>query len=569
MTKLRAAITIIVAAYLLLLLGDRFVLVQLFFERDGVPIAIAVIQAAAIIGAGWLARRARASDPILDFAIGYPIFGAICFLVGLVHVSAATMTTLLVIFAFAGVWSMVRHRGALSLPEATPGSAAVLVLIAIAAFVAAQAPPSSLDELAYHLAVPHAWVIAGRAIDLPLISHSYFPLGIESAELVPLSLLDPLRGGIASHFVHFLSAIATTLLMFRTTRSLFVTAAIAATPALAITAGWSLVDWPLLGVCVALYAAIEEEDTPALAASIAAGLLTKYTFVPFAVLLLIGARQWRGIWPGLVAGSLFFIRNLVLTGNPIAPFLSAGAPHVAGYRVPYLSDYVFEGHFIDEALGVSILILCVMMTGRVVHPVIAGAIALFFLAPSSRILLPFLAVPAMTAAPRVRRTAAVLLGVAIAVQLALLGFFTERSEAASLLTGTASDEQYLGKVRPSYTPVAWLNAALPAHSRTLVIGLNETYWFTRDVRGGGNFDGPRVSAYLSEPTPDALYAKIRREGITHVAVVAAAPSTTVPQKIDERQTDLSPIARRTLSGMLDQYAAAVESRGNATLFTLR
>src|SRR6266571_1341003 len=84
MTKLRAVITIIVAAYLLLLLIDRFVLVQLFFERDGISIAIAIIEAAAIVGTGWLARRAREPDPVLDFVVGYPIFGAICFLVALI-----------------------------------------------------------------------------------------------------------------------------------------------------------------------------------------------------------------------------------------------------------------------------------------------------------------------------------------------------------------------------------------------------------------------------------------------------------------------------------------------------
>jgi len=569
MAKVRFVITIVAAAYLLLLLGDRFVLVELFFERDGAAIALAVLEAAAIVGAGWLARRARESDPILDFVIGYPIFGAVCFLIGLLRVSVATMTTVVVIFAFAGAWSMIRKRAEWSMPNATPGSAAVLGLIAVAGFIAAQTPPSSLDELAYHLAIPHAWVTAGRAIDLPLISHSYFPLGIESADLVPLALLDPLRGGIASHFLHLVSAIATTLLIFRTTRSLFVTAAIAATPALAITAGWSLVDWPLLGVCVALYAAIEADDAAALGASIAAGLLTKYTFVPFAILLLIGARRWRGVWPGLVAGSLFFIRNLVLTGNPIAPFLSATAPHVAGYRTPFLSDYVFEGHFIDEVLGVSIVILCVMMTGRVALPVIAGAIGLFFLAPSSRILLPFLAIPAMTAGPRVKRTMAVLIGLAIAMQLALLGFSTERSEAMTLLDGVATDEQYLTKVRPSYAAVSWLNAVLPPRSRTLVVGLNETYWFTHDVRGGGNFDGPRVSAYLSEPTPEALYAKLRREGITHVAVIANPPATTVQQKIAERETQLSPAARRTLAETLNGFVSNVTARGSATLFTLR
>jgi len=79
------------------------------------------------------------------------------------------------------------------------------------------------------------------------------------------------------------------------------------------------------------------------------------------------------------------------------------------------------------------------------------------------------------------------------------------------------------------------------------------------VRGGGNVDGPRVSAYLEQPTPDALYAKLKSDGITHVAVVSLPPPTTV----------LSPAAQRMLAQTLDHYAAGVASRGAATVFTLK
>ena len=67
---------------------------------------------------------------------------------------------------------------------------------------------------------------------------------------------------------------------------------------------------------------------------------------------------------GLAAGSVFFIRNLILTANPIAPFLSAAAPHVTGYRAPFLSDYVFDPHFLDEGLGASLLAVCSLSAGR-------------------------------------------------------------------------------------------------------------------------------------------------------------------------------------------------------------
>ena len=106
--------------------------------------------------------------------------------------------------------------------------------------------------------------------------------------------------------------------------------------------------------------------------------------------------------------------------------------------------------------------------------------------------------------------------------------------------------------------------------RALVVGLNETFWFARRVRGGGNFDGPRVSRYLEAPTAEALYARLKHDGITHVAVVApAAATTTSPQKLSERAGSLTPEAQRTLAQTLDHYASSVTSRGAATVFTLR
>jgi hypothetical protein len=450
--------------------------------------------------------------------------------------------------------------------------AMAVVAVFVVAFVAAQAPPSSLDELAYHLAVPHTWVLEGRVIELPLLSQSYFPLGIESADLLPLLLLGSSDGGVTSHFLHLFAAIATTLLVARRTKSWLATAAIVTTPALAITAGWSLVDWPLAGLFVALFVALEDEDLDTASAATAAGLLTKYTFAPFA-LVAWGIFWWRKRriphWQVLV-GAVFFVRNLIVAGNPFAPFLGADAPHVSGFRALALADYIFEGTFIDEALGASLVMLPVFAAGGIALASIAIAVALFFLAPSSRILVPFLVVPAVSAAPELRRRVfSVLVAIAVVVQTFLVIWFAARTNAFSLLAASATEEQYLRKQRPSYAAIEWLNLQLPPDSRTLLVGHGETYWFTRRVRGGGNFDGPRVSRYLDVPTPEALRERLRKDGITHVAVMAAPLPTTDEQKLAERQTTLSPGAQRMLSQTLDRYASNMIARDNATLFTLR
>ena len=561
---MRRIFAIVIAIYLLLVLIDRFVLVELLFQRVAIPVLFAIAAALACIGTGFLARRGR-RDFAVNLLVGYPIFGTICFLVGLFKISPWTMVPVVGILGGVGLLSggaAFRPPGGLK-----PAATLALALIAISAFIAAQAPPSTLDELAYHLAVPWSWVKEGRAIALPLNSHSYFPMGVESADLPSLSILGNVSGGIASHFLHLFAAIAVTVLLLRRTGQFpILTAAIVATPALALTAGWSLVDWVLLGVAVAL---VEAEDDATLAAALGAGLLTKYTFIPIALIALLVTRRFRGVLPGVAIGSIFFIRNLILTGNPIAPFLGALAPHVAHYRAgAFISDYIFDGRFIDESLGASVLMTIPLAAGLLSWILIGGGIALFALAPSARLLVPFFAIPAARALPP-SRPMRVLLAIAMVLQLFLIGFFTDRTEAFSLLAGRLSDGQYLARVRPMVGTIAALDAALPSNSRTLVIGLSETYWFQHRVRGGGNFDGPRVSAYLDTGSIDALYARLRRDGITHVAVISAPLPTTEAKKVEERDTTLSDPAKRTLAQMLDRYAANVTQRGSATLFALR
>ena len=566
---MRRITTLILAAYLLLVLFDRFVLVELLVRRVGIAILFAIAAALACVGTGFLARRLN-RDLALNFIVGYPIFGTICFLIALLKISPWTMVPIVGILGGVGAAALGRSAEGES-PAATPRPFATIAIVAVltAGFIAAQAPPTTLDELSYHLAVPWTWVKEGRAIDLPLISHSYFPLGVESADIPFLAALGT-DGGVASHFLHLLVAVAVVALLLRSTKDCpILTAAIIATPALALTAGWSLVDWIVLGISLALIMALEADDLTTVTAAVGAGLLTKYTFIPIALIAILVTRKFRGVLPGLAIGSIFFIRNLILIGNPIAPFLGALAPHVAHYRAgAFLSDYIFDGRFIDESLGISMFIACTLATSVLSWVLIGAGALLFALAPSARLLVPFLALPAARALPP-SRPIRVLLAIAIAVQLFLVAFFTDRTEAFALLSGRLSDDQYLAKSRPSTSTIAALDAELPATSRTLVIGLSETYWFRHRVRGGGNFDGPRVSAYLDAGSADALRARLGRDAITHVAVIAAPVPTENASKLEERETALSDAARRTLSQMLDRYAATVVQRGNATLFTLR
>ena len=564
MSLARRIIAAVIACYLLLVFLDRFVLVELLVRRIGVPFLLACLVALACVGAGFLARREHGLAE--NLAVGYPIFGTICFLIGWLRISTWTMVPLVAIFAIVGGLSVVPAPSPARTAEGGGPPLFAIALVILCAFVAAQAPPNSLDEVAYHLAIPWTWVKEGRAIDLPLLSHSYFPLGVESADL-PLFTLLGTNGGIASHFLHLFAVVATVALLFRD--DWLIVAAIVTAPVLAVTAGWSLVDWNLLAVALVLVRAAEDDDRTTMSAALAAGLLTKYTFIPVAAIVLITQRRWRGLIPGVVGGSVFFIRNTLLTGNPFAPFLSAMAPHVSHYRSgAYLSDYIFDGHFLDESLGASLLAACGGAIGITSLALMGAGVILFFLAPSARILVPFFALPASRASVS-WRPLRVVLGVAIAAQLLLLLYFVDRSGAVALISGHGSDQQFLAMARPSTTTIAAVDGALPANSRLLVIGLNETFWFQHRVRGGGNFDGPRMTRYLGAGTPEALYARLRADGITHVAIFTARPPTADEKKLEERQTPLSPAVQRGVAEMLNRYAASVTRQGEATLFALK
>ncbi|HEX7150958.1 MAG TPA: hypothetical protein VF618_05680 [Thermoanaerobaculia bacterium] len=566
MTKLRYWIAVAVALFAALTLLERFVLVELLVRRVSIPLFLALAEVLAIIAVGALVRRARPVDLPLDFLLGYPIFGALCFLVGTLKISAWTMVPLVVIGALGGAWMASQYGVTAGLGAPADGKrrsvVAILCIAVVLAcgFVFAQAPPASADEVAVHLNVPRTWALEERAIELPLIARSYFPLGIEAADL-PLFTMLGIDGGVASHFLHLVAAIATTLLIARRTQSWLATAAIVTTPALALTAGWSLADWPLAGICVALAVALESEDSRTSAVATAAGMLTKYTFFPFAVLAYAGALlmkkrvAWKPLTLAVVAGSLFLIRNLVLTGNPFAPFFGEDAMSLGGSRALYLADYIFHSSFIDEALGASLLALCVFATGRIAVLTLLGGLVLFFFAPTARVLLPFFIVPAMTAAQALeRRVFAIIVGVAIVVQTLLAVWFTERHTPFTLLAGSASETAYLTKQRPPYDDIAWINQTIPRGARTLVLGTNQTYWFTSRTRGG---DSARISRYVDLPTPDALYVRLKRDGITHVAVLPADSG------------ELGPTSQRMLARVLDLYASSMTSRGNVTVFALR
>lgn len=618
--------TLLLVALLAVFASDYLVL-RILAARLSLPLLLAGATIFAAFGTGRMLTRfvaARAypgtppprADAASDFLLGYPLFGLFAFLVATLSAGAVAQTLVLIAGIVLGALAL-RDLERQSDGDPCSDAARAIGWIGAALFLAlgflhAQAPAFTLDELAYHLAIPRQWAIAGSAIELPLLSHSYFPLGIESADLPAIAILGA-DGAIATHFVHLFAAAATALLLFRWLGTTAVGAAawlaIVSTPALLLTAGWAWNEWPLLGIVIVAvrsamqFAAGRAEESARLSMALAAGMLVKYTFAP-AALVIVGATFLavrrdrvrtaflvRGLIIAAIAGSAFLLRNLILTGNPLAPFFQDGAPAVSQFRwegslLATARGYLFHGQFLDEALGVALPSLAVagllvIATGTLHARLLCGgffvsAALLVSLAPSSRILIPFLAIPAAFAAASLsgaasrswRGIAALLLILAAGAQLHLAFFHTLRSGVAPLTAGVVSGEEFLAANRRGFLAIQAIDRALPLRSRTLVLGTNEIFWFSREVVGGGNADGPRISRWLASGD---LAAKLQRERVTHVAIVPAGlfvsegPSD---RRALERSTVLEPAAAEALQRFLATNGRELTSSDDFALYEI-
>src|SRR5688572_25860397 len=145
-----------------------------------VPLAAALIVALAALGLGWcaLAVAQRPSNESFEadldevFLIGIGVFGT---LIGLLAwFSVAVIPAVTVVMAVCGVAFFWKTRARYQWPAAIRPEALLLVPPVLLGLIAAMAPAVAPDELIYKLAVPHAYELYGRMVDLPLNSHSYF-----------------------------------------------------------------------------------------------------------------------------------------------------------------------------------------------------------------------------------------------------------------------------------------------------------------------------------------------------------------------------------------------------------
>jgi hypothetical protein len=624
----------------------RFSAASLVLERVLELAVGALLAASAAVGAGVLTtaastaivRRATKTasadvppDVPAEMLIGAASFGSLIALAAWSGFFSEAIVIGLALVA-GGYGVAVRWRAVSALVRSLRLSHVLVLSPPLAiALLAALAPVNTPDELVYKLAVPRTYLLFGGMVELPLNSNSYFPNSIYMADLAAMATGE--SGAKLFHFLLYLAALAVayrlSVRLIRATGvadgggALWPVVVLAWTPALAVIAGWAWAEWAMIGLALIsierLHACLDSgnaADLATAAAALGAAASAKYTalpwiavFVPVAIWRLRGNRQLVRLAAAcalivIMTGGLFYVRNAVWTGSPLAPFFLEGSPRVANFRsgaggwTELARGYdIFHPGIIDDSLGVAmpamvLLAPVALLAGGAlaVDLIVIGLAQLLVLvplAPTSR-LITLAAVPlaiAGTVATRrlvraagraVRLAAGALAGIAFFGQMLLVLFiFTTSWGFAPVLVGAESEEAYLARTRDYMPAYRWIETNTAPDAKLLLLGENRIFHLHRRAIAQGNLDGPRVAAWLAQwKSADDFADALRREGFTHVLVhkpwYRVERPGSPPPRMMEKEFILSvpPKTDAVVRGFLAKRARAVYNDRAFVLFEL-
>lgn len=531
----------------------------------------------------------RLLDPLARIAAGSVAFTLLVFALGRAGVlEPAVLLGLTVALAVPGLWAAREAFQGARLPLGLGRLGWLLLGLAAVALVldlvASSAPPSSADALVYHVEFPRRWLELHR-IDDPFWNYAaFYPLGIETLYAQAMAVVghggagSAMAAGSTASALHGLLTLLATVAVYGLGRALGGGRSLAGALAAALFALQGLVTWDSTSTFIDLglvfYAVLAawfavrwvrrpsrvEAAWIGLACGGAAGakyigpLAVLFVLGPVALIAVLRRQRASAGWAlgvALVVGAPWYVKNAIVTGNPLYPLLFGGklwnaraerwvsearsttfpGTHSFPLRILILpldlllhGDRFDRGQFASTAtLLLAPLALVVNRTREIVGVLAAAAgftIVWWYAVPQTRYLLPVLGVLAAVAgaalAPLLlerglRRAAVVgVVGAAAVVwlvssaaltrQLLPVAFGAESRVAhVQRLTGTYDAMQAIGR-RLGDAPVAFASS------------YNFIYWYP----------GPAIVLDLPEfsyELPRSVFLdRLRRSGVRDVVL---------------------------------------------------
>ncbi len=464
----------------------------------------------------------------------------------------------------------------------------------LAALGAALAPAEFYDALIYHLAVPDRYLASGGIGAVPGNFYSHFPAN--QGMLYALGMLlssERVEAGTLAQLLHLLLgllSVVVTLLIGRRHLSpgvgLLGAGLLATVPGILLSATWPIADLAVTfdgALVLALLLDARAEDGRArrgrlLLAGLMAGLAlgVKYTAVPSVLLPALVWLAWEArrldasrlkeLATFTAAAALVFapwtVRNLAVTGNPVAPYMSSifggpeggiGLSEEVTRRLPEGASFgALAVHYLSapwraglERLGAGghlgaalTLLIPFVFLGRgrsaALAPIaLLGATAVLAWAASSQVTrYLFPALPALCllaahggaslvrAAPPLRAPLAAGLGWLLLHNVYLFGVLALTVNPYGVAFGVEMPEDYLSR-RVSYYPAAsFINAQLPEGARLLLVGEARGYYIERAYDASTPYDPILLGRLAGDAVRERadLGSVLRRAGYTHMLV---------------------------------------------------
>jgi hypothetical protein len=530
-----------------------------------------------------LAPLGGTGDRLLDglnrVGVGALVFALVTFAAGWAGaLSSAAYRVVFALAAVAGAWMAVRLMRGARLPRIRtwrPWELALgglLVAYVVIGAVATSAPISSPDALLYHAADPAQFVEAGRIFEVPGNSSSYEPFNVEMLVLDGFLLWDSVQGAFAPFLLALVAAAAVAgaaerlagrsvallaatvffaqpLTLWDAT-STFIESGLACAVALGV---WNLIRFAQRGEPAALVLAGLFAGAAAgmkylgliavLALAVAAGIALRRRLTPARVLAFAA--------PAVLVALPWYVKNAILTGNPVYPHLFGGLNASAAAELDATMASFGHGHSVTDLLVLPVRLLgkgeafdggeflsplfvaftplaLLVPAPRRVRVAVAAGIAVYVLVwfvttQQARFLVPLLPALAVLAAlgilalaGRGRLARVVAVATTAGALIAGLGIsVVYAAQFAPVAVGQESKAHFLKRKVSLYDGIDWLNERLGKDDKVLVDVWSLLYLDVPYITFGTMGD-----LLPTDAGPDATRTFVARNHVTHVAVLA-------------------------------------------------